>query len=33
MLTEALLESGRRHRPVECADILKRAGLTLRDIR
>ncbi len=33
MLTEALLESGRRHKPVECADMLKRAGLTYRDIR
>ncbi len=33
MLTEALLESGRKHRPVECKDMLKRAGLTYRDIR
>jgi hypothetical protein len=33
MLTEALLESGRTHRPVECARILKRAGLTYKDIR
>ena len=33
MLTEALLESGRRHKPVACADKLKRAGLTYRDIR
>jgi len=33
MLTEALLESGRTHKPVECARILKRAGLTYRDIR
>jgi len=33
MFTEALLESGRTHKPVECAKILKRAGLTFRDIR
>lgn len=33
MLTEALLESGRKRKPVECADMLERAGLTYRDIR
>jgi predicted dehydrogenase len=33
MLTEALLESGRTHRPVECATILRRAGLTYKDIK
>ncbi len=33
MLTEALLESGRKRKSVECKDMLKRAGLTYRDIR
>ena len=33
MLTETLLESGRKRRMVECKDILKRDGLTYRDIR
>lgn len=33
MLTETLLESGRRHKMVECRDILARDGLTYRDVR
>ena len=33
MLTEALLESGRKRKMVECKDMLARAGLTYRDIR
>lgn len=33
MLTETLLESGRKRKMVECKDILKRDGLTYRDIR
>lgn len=33
MLTETLLESGRKHKMVECKDILTRDGLTMRDIR
>jgi len=33
MLTEALLESGRTGKKVECAKMLKRAGYTYRDIR
>lgn len=33
MLTETLLESGRKRNMVECEDILKRDGLTMRDVR
>ncbi len=33
MLTETLLESGRKKKMIECKDILKRDGLSMRDVR